>query len=288
MTAHRCAGGLKKKLNLRSGSKRHRHFVGFFNVPVQAPTRDPPFYGYSEKPPHFSRLSRHAWGYGGHILDLTPRVPTGEKLFKELYNSHLTYCCRVIWQLWIKWYVHWCFTSHATVFQSYMWRHRCAGGLKKLYLRSGSQSHRHFVGFLNVSVLHRHGATLFIRLFRRNHPIQSPLTTRCLGIRRTYSHLNPPPPRGLLYTSIQYLFPKYYHKILNNIRCCVREIVSDISVTGAGGLKKSLHLQSGSHRHRHFIGFFNASVKAPTRDQPFYSYSKKPSYFSRLLRRAWG
>ena len=27
--------------------------------------------------PHFSRLLRHAWGYGGHILDLSPRVPTG-------------------------------------------------------------------------------------------------------------------------------------------------------------------------------------------------------------------
>ena len=44
VTAHRCAGGLKKKLDLRSGSQRHRHFVGFFNVPVQAPTRDHPFY----------------------------------------------------------------------------------------------------------------------------------------------------------------------------------------------------------------------------------------------------
>ena len=30
VTAHRCAGGLKKKLNLRSGSQRHRHFAGFF------------------------------------------------------------------------------------------------------------------------------------------------------------------------------------------------------------------------------------------------------------------
>ena len=28
--------------------------------------------------PHFSRLLRHAWGYGGHILDLNPRAPTGE------------------------------------------------------------------------------------------------------------------------------------------------------------------------------------------------------------------
>ena len=44
VTAHRYAGGLKKKLDLRSGSQRHRHFVGFFDVPVQAPTRDHPFY----------------------------------------------------------------------------------------------------------------------------------------------------------------------------------------------------------------------------------------------------
>ena len=44
VTALRCAGGLKKKLDLRSGSQRHRHFVGFFNVPVLAPTRDQPFY----------------------------------------------------------------------------------------------------------------------------------------------------------------------------------------------------------------------------------------------------
>ena len=43
-----------------------------------------------------------------------------------------------------------------------MWRHRCTGGLKKkLYLRSGSQCHRHFVGFFNMPVLHRHGTILF-------------------------------------------------------------------------------------------------------------------------------
>ena len=40
VTAYRCAGGLKKKLDLRSGSERHRHFVRFFNVPVLAPTRE--------------------------------------------------------------------------------------------------------------------------------------------------------------------------------------------------------------------------------------------------------
>ena len=51
----------------------------------------------------------------------------------------------------ISW-VYWCFTSHATIFQSYMWRHRCASGLKKkLYLRMGSQHQRHFVGFFTAA-----------------------------------------------------------------------------------------------------------------------------------------
>ena len=68
------------------GLPRHRHFVGFFNVPVQTPTRDPHFYGYSEKPPHFSRLLRHAWGYGGHILDLNPPGPQHHRHFVELFN----------------------------------------------------------------------------------------------------------------------------------------------------------------------------------------------------------
>ena len=43
VTAHRCAGELKKFF-LRPGSQRHRFFVGFFNVPAQAPTRGQPFY----------------------------------------------------------------------------------------------------------------------------------------------------------------------------------------------------------------------------------------------------
>ena len=57
----------RKKLDLRSDSQRHWHFEGFFNVSFQALTRDHPFYGYSEKSPHFSRLLRRAWGYGGSI-----------------------------------------------------------------------------------------------------------------------------------------------------------------------------------------------------------------------------
>ena len=33
--AHRCAGCLKKKVDIRSGSQRHRHFMEFFKVPIQ-------------------------------------------------------------------------------------------------------------------------------------------------------------------------------------------------------------------------------------------------------------
>ena len=44
--------------------------------------------------------------------------------------------------LCLVWFGYWCFTSHATIFQSYMWRHRCAGGLKKkLKLSLSIQSH---------------------------------------------------------------------------------------------------------------------------------------------------
>ena len=92
---------------------------------------------------------------------------------------------------WVWVWVYWCFTSHGTIFQLYMWRHRWAGGLKKkLYLRSGSQRHGHFAGFFNVPVLHRHGTNLFIRWFRHTAPLVAFYDT--LGIRRTYSRLKPP------------------------------------------------------------------------------------------------
>ena len=58
VTAYRCAGGLKK-LDLRSDSQRHRHFVGFFNVSVQAPTQGHPFYTIIRETAQFSRLLRH-------------------------------------------------------------------------------------------------------------------------------------------------------------------------------------------------------------------------------------
>ena len=68
MTAHTCAGGL----NLRSGSQRHRHFVGFFNVPVQALTRGQPFYTVIPRNCPIQSPFTTRWGYGGHILVLNP------------------------------------------------------------------------------------------------------------------------------------------------------------------------------------------------------------------------
>ena len=56
----------------------------------------------------------------------------------------------------------------------------------------GLPRHRHFVGFFNVPVLHRHGTNLFIRWFRHTAPLVAFYDT--LGIRRTYSRLKPPAP----------------------------------------------------------------------------------------------
>ena len=80
VTAHRCAGGLKKKLDLWTGSKRHRHFVGFFNVPVQAPTRGHPFYTVIPRNRPILSPFKTRLGYGWHILDLNPMILTGEML----------------------------------------------------------------------------------------------------------------------------------------------------------------------------------------------------------------
>ena len=77
VTAHTCAGGLKKKLDLRSGSQRHRHFVGFFNVPVLAPTRTNLFIRWFRHTAPFSRLLRSRWGYGGAHSRLNPPGPHG-------------------------------------------------------------------------------------------------------------------------------------------------------------------------------------------------------------------
>ena len=81
----------EEEVDLRSGSQRHRHFVGFFNVSVQVPRRGYPFYGYSEKLPDFSRLLRRARGYGGPILVLNLPGPHGggapTKLNDDMVND---------------------------------------------------------------------------------------------------------------------------------------------------------------------------------------------------------
>ena len=88
VTAQRCAGRLKKKLYLRSGSKRYRHFAGFFNLPVQGPTRGHPFYTVIQRNrPNESPFTTR-WGYGGCLIILTPRRPQGGK-GKIKYVIHL-------------------------------------------------------------------------------------------------------------------------------------------------------------------------------------------------------
>ena len=71
-----------------------------------------------------------------------------------------------------------------------MWRHRCAGGLKKKYLRSGSQRHRHFAGFFNLPVLHRHGPPFLY--CDSDIPPNLVAFYDTLGIWRMYSRLKPP------------------------------------------------------------------------------------------------
>ena len=66
-----------------------------------------------------------------------------------------------------------CLMLHATIFQSYMWRHidvQADWGKCLTYGRRGSERHRHFVGFFNVPVQVPTRATLFIRLFREIAP----------------------------------------------------------------------------------------------------------------------
>ena len=62
------------KLYLRSGSKRHRHFAGFFNVPFLHRHGTTLLYGDSDTT-LVAFTTR--WGSGGRILDLNPRCPQG-------------------------------------------------------------------------------------------------------------------------------------------------------------------------------------------------------------------
>ena len=90
-------------------------------------------------------------------------------------------------------WVYWCFTSHATIFQSFMWRHRCAGRLKKKL--SGFQRHRNFAGFFNVYT--RPTPTRdhpFYTVIPTHRPIYSPFPTRWGHGGRILDLTSPPPP----------------------------------------------------------------------------------------------
>ena len=72
LTAHRCAGGLRKKLYQQLSSQHHRHFVVFFKAPVQAQTRDQPFYTVFRETIPFGCLLPHAGNKEDTFSDLTP------------------------------------------------------------------------------------------------------------------------------------------------------------------------------------------------------------------------
>ena len=60
------------------GLPRHRHFVGFFNVPVPSTDTGPTFlYGDSDTPPHLVAFYDHAGDTEVHILDINPPGPHG-------------------------------------------------------------------------------------------------------------------------------------------------------------------------------------------------------------------
>ena len=96
--------------------------------------------------------------------------PAGIKVWKSFFCIKVT--IKVMWchlKGHLKWSIHakyevsisyssfefGCLRSHATIFQLYMWQHRCAGAMKKKFdLRSGSRCHRHFLGFPDIIIIY--------------------------------------------------------------------------------------------------------------------------------------
>ena len=77
-----------------------------------------------------------------------------------------------------------------------------AGGLnKKLDLWSGSQHHRHYLAFFDMPDLHRRGATLFKRLFRKPSPFCR-LLRHAGDTEDTFSTKPPGPHDGKLYFTL--------------------------------------------------------------------------------------
>ena len=116
VTAHRCAGGLKKKLNLRSGSQGHRDFVGFFNVPVKSPRRGHPFYTIINVTFSINKtkhMKQHRTLPKFHILEVITATTTSRitvihylsaiRNIATYYASMFTRTCRLSWRHQNKW-----------------------------------------------------------------------------------------------------------------------------------------------------------------------------------------
>ena len=170
MTAHRCVAELKKKLNkvdMRSGSQRHRYFVGFFKVSVQHWYRAI-LLALSQLDPSIEEWVSNSKSKDG-LYAVRIRHDNGEvncangveTHFSRLFSLHIGIRRTYYWVSKIG-----CLTPHATIFQL----HRIAGGLKKLYLRSGSQRHSHFVGSFNVPIQAWTRGQPFYTIIMRNRP----------------------------------------------------------------------------------------------------------------------
>ena len=141
----------------------HKHFVTKLNVKCNITDMH-----QSHSSVHTNNLAKTLWHYHA-LVSVAWMTPNGTA-------RHLSVCLSIPVHLSksAMWWVELvcCLTSHSTIFQLhvYMWRHRCAGELKKkLDLQSGSQCHRHFVGFLMCPSKHRHGANIFMVIRRNRH-----------------------------------------------------------------------------------------------------------------------
>ena len=122
------------------GLPRHRHFVGFFNVLVVHRHGTTLFIRWFRQTAPFSRLLRSRWGYGGHILDLTPGLSRGLKSRNCPPYPHAgrRYIAQVADWVELNWLFNVTINDISVI---HVTAHRCAGGLKKkLDLRSGSHA----------------------------------------------------------------------------------------------------------------------------------------------------
>ena len=74
---------MKKKLDLRSVSKHHRNFIGFLNVPVQAPTRATLFTVIPRNHPISVAFYDEHRDTEDLFSSYIPRVPKGDKILER-------------------------------------------------------------------------------------------------------------------------------------------------------------------------------------------------------------